>query len=329
MTRGGASEKRNDMNKVVGVGSLNIDITGYTPHFPADGETTTGSAIRLGPGGKGNNQMTAAHRAGADAKIIAKVGTDALANIVWDHYKNEGMSTEYIKVARDGMTGAAFIEVSEDTGQNRIIVVKGANAEVTASDVDEAEKDFADAGAVLCQLETGMESVLECKKLALKYGRPFIINPAPYKEIPKSLFDGADFVTPNETEAEYFTGVAVTDPSGAEKAAGKLLMMGAKSVIITLGKNGSFYYDGKTKILLPALSLKAADTTGAGDAFNGGFATAVSCGYDIEDALKFATCTAGLSVTKMGAAVAMPRRDEIIGLFKREYGSDPDAIYNA
>lgn len=315
------------MKKVVGAGSLIVDITGYAAHLPVDGETTLGSAIRLGPGGKGNNQITAAHRAGVQTKIISKVGTDSLADILLGHYKSEGMSTEYIETVENGITGAALIEVNEESAQNRIIVVKGVNDDITAKDVDAAEADFADCGAVLTQLETSMESVLECKRLAGKHGKPFILNPAPFQEVPSELLNGIDYVTPNETEAEFFTGVPVTDDESAKKAAEKLLLLGVKHVIITLGKKGAYYYDGKTEILVPPVDLKAIDTTGAGDAFNGGFAAAIASGYSIEHALKFASCVAGLSVTKKGTAPAMPQRNEILDLFKKEYKEDLEEIY--
>jgi len=308
------------MSKIVGPGSLIVDITGYANHLPVDGETTLGSTLKMGPGGKGSNQLTAAHRAGAEVRIISKIGKDFLADIMLNHYKNEGMSTEYIGVSETGETASAIIEVNEETAQNRIIVIKGANEEITAKDVLAAEKDFADCDVVLTQLETSMESILESKKLAKKYNKTFILNTAPFQDIPDDLIVDADYITPNETEAEFFSKIPVTDEESAEKAALKLLEMGAKNVVITLGKSGVFYSNGKEKIMIPSIKVDAVDTTGAGDAFNGGFATAIASGADIKTALRFANCVGALSVTKRGTSPAMPHKEEICKLYEKEYG---------
>jgi len=308
------------MAKVVGPGSLIVDITGYANHLPVDGETTLGSTLKMGPGGKGSNQLTAAHRAGAEVRIISKVGKDFLSDIMLNHYKNEGMSTEYIGISETGETASAIIEVNEKTAQNRIIVIKGANDEITAEDVLAAEKDFADCDVVLTQLETSMESILESKKLAKKYNKPFILNTAPFQEIPDGLIDGADYITPNETEAEFFSGIPVVDEESAEKAALKLIEMGAKNVVITLGKMGAFFTNGKEKLMVSSIKVNAVDTTGAGDAFNGGFATAIASGADIKTALRFANCVGALSVTKRGTSPAMPHKEEIVALYEKEYG---------
>lgn len=308
------------MSKIVGVGSLIVDITGYAPKLPVDGETVLGRTVKFGPGGKGNNQMTAAHRAGAEVKIISRAGNDFLSSIMLNHYKNEKMSDEYITVSDGSETGSALIEVDEKSAQNRIVVVKGACSEITALDVKKAEKDFADCDVVITQLETSMESIVECKKMAQKYGKPFILNPAPFQEIPKDLFDGTDYITPNETEAEFFSGVKVDSPESAKAAAEVFLKMGVKNVIITLGKSGAYFTDGKKETLIPSISVNAVDTTGAGDAFNGGFAAAISFGMSPENALKFANCVGALSVTKFGTAPAMPTSDEIDEMFEKVYG---------
>lgn len=308
------------MSKIVGAGSLVVDITAYATHMPIDGETTLGSRLKLGPGGKGSNQMTAAHRAGAEVKIISKLGDDFLSDILIKHYENEGMSREYIESVKDGETSGALIEVNEETAQNRIIVVKAVNEQVVAADVAKAEKDFADCDAVLTQLETSIEAVEKCKEFAQIYNKPFILNTAPFQKIPEDLFDGIDYITPNETEAEFFSGIAVTDEKSAEKAANELLKKGVKNVVITLGKGGVFYTNGKEKLLIPSIKVDAVDTTGAGDAFNGGFATAIASGADIKTALRFANCVGALSVTKPGTSPAMPMKEEIYALYEKEYG---------
>ena len=309
------------MAKIIGAGSLIVDITGYAAHLPVHGETSLGDRLVFGPGGKGNNQMTAASRAGVEAVIISRMGKDFLSSIMAAHYEREGMSTKYIK-ADGAETGSALIEVDTTTAQNRIIVIKGACDHVTAQDVYAAEGDFADADAVITQLETSIASVMACKELAEKHGKPFILNPAPFQSIPEELLSGVDFLTPNETEAEFFTGVPVVTEEDAAKAANVLHDKGVKNVIITLGAKGAFYsckQSGEKK-LVPGIKVNAVDTTGAGDAFNGGFAAAIALGADVETALQFANCTGALSVTKPGTAPAMPQRAEIDRLMKDTYG---------
>jgi len=146
------------------------------------------------------------------------------------------------------------------------------------------------------------------------------LNTAPFQEIPDGLIDGADYITPNETEAEFFSGIPVVDEESAEKAALKLIEMGAKNVVITLGKMGAFFTNGKEKLMVSSIKVNAVDTTGAGDAFNGGFATAIASGADIKTALRFANCVGALSVTKRGTSPAMPHKEEIVALYEKEYG---------
>lgn len=307
------------MSKIVGPGSLIVDITGFAPHLPVAGETVKGTTLRLGPGGKGNNQMTAAHRAGSDVKIIGRCGKDSLGNIMQEHFAAEGMSTEYIVVDEKSETGGAFIEIDERDAQNRIIVILAANGKISREDIYAAEKDFADCDAVLTQLETTLEAVQTSKELAKKYNKPFILNPAPYVNVPEGFFEGVDFITPNETEAEQFTKIKVETLEDCKNAAKKFLEMGVKNVIITLGVRGSFFTDGNQEIFVPALKVKAVETTGAGDAFNGGFATAIAEGLSVENALKFATCTAAISVTRYGSAPSMPKREETLALLQKEF----------
>ena len=308
------------MGKIVGPGSLIVDLTGYAPRLPIGGETVMGNRIKFGPGGKGSNQMTAAARAGAEVKIIGCWGKDTLSSVLKEHYEREGMSIKYIRVSETQDTGAALIEVDEISGQNRIIIVTGASGEVGAEDVAAAEEEFAACDAVLCQFETSIESVIETKRLAKKYGKPIILNPAPFIKVPDEIYDGTDYLTPNETEAEYITGVKIENPEDARVAAEALLRMGVRKAVLTLGKRGAYFYDGEAEIYLPCLPLKAVDTTGAGDAFSGGLAAAISEGMDDITAMKFASCTSNLAVTKAGSSPAMPHRAEIEALMKKAYG---------
>lgn len=308
------------MAKIIGPGSLIVDITGFAPHLPVAGETVKGTTVRFGPGGKGSNQMTAAHRAGSEALIISRRGDDVLGKIFENHYTKEGMSEKYIAVDEQEESGSALIEIDERDAQNRIIVVLAANERVNRSSVLEAESDFADCDAVLAQFETTIEAVETAKELAMKYKKPFILNPAPYVVAPDSLYDGVDYITPNETEAEQLTGIPVRDIGDCRLAAAKLFAMGVKNVIITLGSKGAFYTNGQEEIIVPALKVEAVETTGAGDAFNGGFATAIAEGLPVDVAMKFATCTSAISVTRYGSGPSMPYRHEILALLKEAFG---------
>lgn len=308
------------MAKIIGPGSLIVDVTGFAPYLPVAGETVKGTTVRFGPGGKGNNQMTAAHRAGSEVNIISRRGEDVLGQILKKHYETEGMSEKYVAVDPDGETGSALIEIDETTAQNRIIVILGANDEIKREDVLSAEADFADCDAVLTQFETTIEAVVAAKELAQKYHKPVILNPAPYINVPASIFEGVDFITPNETETEQFTGIAVNTIEDCRTAARKFIDMGVKNVIITLGVRGAFYSNGKDEVFVPSIKVKAVETTGAGDAFNGGLATAIAEGMPIQKALQFATCTAAISVTRFGSSPSMPYRSEILEMMQKEFG---------
>ena len=308
------------MAKIIGPGSLIVDVTGFAPHLPVAGETVKGSTLRFGPGGKGSNQMTAAHRAGSEVCIISRRGDDVLGQILKKHYETEGMSEKHVVVDPAAETASALIEIDESDAQNRIIVILAANEQVGRESVYAAEEDFADADAVLAQFETTAEAVFAAKELAHKYGKPFILNPAPYVPVPAEIFDGVDYVTPNETEAEQFTGIKVDTVEDCRLAAKKFFEMGVKNVVITLGVRGAFFTDGEREILVPSIKVKAVETTGAGDAFNGGLSTAIAEGLPMETALQFATCTAAISVTRYGSSPSMPYRHEILEMMEKEFG---------
>ena len=308
------------MAKIIGPGSVIVDVTGFAPHLPVAGETVKGSTLRFGPGGKGSNQMTAAHRAGSTVQIISRRGDDVLGQILKKHYETEGMSEKYVVVDPAAETASALIEIDESDAQNRIIVILAANEQVVRESVFAAEEDFKDADAVLTQFETTTEAVFAAKELAHKYGKPFILNPAPFVPVPAEIFDGVDYVTPNETEAEQFTGIKVDTVEDCRLAAKKFFEMGVRNVVITLGVRGAFFTDGEREILVPSIKVKAVETTGAGDAFNGGLATAIAEGLPMETALQFATCTAAISVTRYGSSPSMPYRHEIAELMEKEFG---------
>ncbi|MEH7130228.1 ribokinase [Neobacillus drentensis] len=305
------------MSKVVVVGSYVVDLMSRTPHLPKPGETVLGGPFQMGPGGKGGNQATAAARSGSEVTFVTKLGDDVFGREALKHFTKEDVNIEYIKVTPDQSTGAALIEVDEE-GENSIVVALGACGTISEAEVEEAEEKIKEADIVLLQLETSIEAVVTTVKLARIHGVPVILNPAPYQEFPKEILKNVAYITPNETEAFELTGIEVTDEGTALTAAQMIHDLGVDSVIITLGGKGAFLYTGGDKgELIPSFTVEAVDTTGAGDAFNGGFAHAISNGYSLKDAMKFANAVAALSVTKIGTAPAMPYKNEVEALLAK------------
>ena len=306
------------MKKIVVVGSYITDIAVFTDTFPKDGETVIGQRVKFGPGGKGSNQATAARRAGAEVVMVTKTGKDSLREVAISHYSNEGMTTKYIYEDSNKETGSAIIEINTRTAENRIIVTLGATDFITKDEVEKARIELEICDGVLLQLESSLDALKEAMHLARKYKKPIILNPAPVREIDESIFEYVDYITPNETEAAHFTKVTVSDIESARKAATILMDKGANNVIITLGKKGAFVKTKTEDFMVPAFCVKAIDTTGAGDAFNGGFTVAIAEGKSIRDAVLFANAVAALSVTREGTSPAMPYRHEVEEFIKEE-----------
>jgi len=305
--------------KITVVGSFIADLAFYTPKFPRDGESIIGKQLIMGPGGKGSNAATAAKRSGGDVTVVTKVGPDDLANIAYSHYKAEGMKTDYVFVSDTESTGSAVIEVHTESGQNRIIVVPAANFDLSVSDVDRAESEIASSDVVLLQLEVNLDAAKHAVELAKKHCKTIVFNPAPAKEVPANMFLGVDYFTPNESEAEFFSGIVTDTDENIFRAGKALLKLGVKNVIITLGRRGAALINSDTQIIIPTTDLRAVDTTGAGDAFNGGLSVALGEGMDTVTAIKFANCVSSLAVTRKGSSLAMPERQEADELLKKHY----------
>lgn len=308
------------MVKIIGAASVFIDIYVYAPDFAKAGETVIADGAFFGVGGKGNNQMTACRLAGAEVFPIAKIGNDFLADIAVKHFNKFGISQKYIGKTDGVSTGFADMEVSITEKQNKLYIVKGASAFVKENDVIAAEQDFKDCSVVLTQFETDISAVCACKKLAQKYGKPFILNCAPAVSVSDDLFDGVDFITPNETETEFYTGIKLTDMDRTREAAKILINKGVKNVIITLGKDGAYYTNGEIESFVSGLKMDAVDPTGAGDTFNGYFACALAEGNSVLKSMRFANCAAALSVTKKGASDSIPTRKETEAFYEKVYG---------
>lgn len=297
------------MSKVLVIGSFNVDLTGRTPRFPQPKETIMGTTFQMGPGGKGFNQGVACHKAGGDMMMVAKVGNDAFQNILINTMTDLNMNQEYIFKC-DTSTGCALILVDEK-GENEIVVLPGANNEFTKEDINSLEPLIKDAKYVLLQLEINQDANEQIMDLCVKHDTKVIVNTAPCNPITDEFLSKAYMVTPNEIEAEQLTGIKVIDFESARKAANVLKNKGVSNIVITMGSQGAFISSSHIEKMVPAFKVNAIDTTGAGDAFNGGLVAALSKGKDIFEAATFASALAALSVQKHGATTSMPTLEEI------------------
>lgn len=298
------------------MGSFVADLAFRTSKLPAWGETFMGRSFRLGPGGKGSNQAVAAARAGARVSFISKLGQDAFGDLARATYRAEGIDTRYLLTSATP-TGAAAIIIDAESGENSIIVVPGACYELSTQEVDRMQDLIADSAVFVTQLELSLQAVEHGLKLARSFGVPTILNSAPGCKLPDAIFQHCDYLTPNETEAEILTGMPVASDSEAERAADALLGRGVRNVVITRGAEGAFVKNSSTEAHIPAFNAgRVTETTGAGDAFNGGLAVALAEGKDLVEAARFGCATAGISVTRPGTAPSMPRRAEIDALLK-------------
>jgi ribokinase len=298
--------------KIVVVGSFNTDLTAYTERMPRPGETVIGQKFVTGPGGKGSNQAVAAARLGAEVTFIGRIGQDVFAEIGLGLWKQEGINTDFVIRDPDNATGVAPIWVDR-SGENMIIVVPGANLAVSLKDIDAAADVIAQADVLISQLEINFDALTHAFQVARNHGVRTILNPAPAASISRDLVALADYLTPNETELEV---LAVQNGSNIEGAARSLMTTDAQTVVVTLGAQGARWVNKSDTGVIPTFPVEVVDTTGAGDAFNGGFAVALAEGKSLEDAVRFGNATAALSVTKPGTAPSMPNRDQVEALLK-------------
>ncbi|MCA0433587.1 MAG: ribokinase [Proteobacteria bacterium] len=284
---------------------------------PIMGETIMGTSFAMGPGGKGSNQTVAAARAGAKVTFISKLGKDDFGDAALAMYAREGVAVRAEQVS-DNSTGAAYIFVQNNTGANAIIVVPGAAGTINVADVERNADAIRDASVFMTQLEQPIPSAVRGLEIAKAAGTTTILNTAPAAPLDDSIFRLCDYVTPNESEASAITGVEVTDVDSARKAADVLLRKGVGTVLVTLGGQGSLLHTAEKSVHVPIFSAgKVVDTTGAGDAFNGGFAAALARGETPEAAARFGSAVAGLSVTKPGTAGSMPTLADVKALLAK------------
>lgn len=292
-------------------GSFVVDLMGRTPHLPLPGETVKGTFFRQGAGGKGFNQAIAAKKTGADITIITKLGKDMMADIALNAMKDVGMSGDALLYSEDVPTGVALITVDENTSQNEIVVIPGACGTITPQEIDARKDIISGSEYLLLQLEVNQDANDIVAGFAKESSVKVIVNTAPYQPVSDGFLSGVYLVTPNETEAEALTGVHVEDIADARRAAGYFFEKSVQNVIITLGQKGVYVNSKDREELIPAYKVDAIDTTGAGDAFNGGLLTALAEGKDLFEASRFANAVAALSVQRIGTTPSMPTRAEV------------------
>ncbi len=304
------------MGHIAILGVFVADTAYRADRAPKMGETILGNSFALGPGGKGSNQAVAAARAGGEVHFISKLGKDVFADMAFGIWQDAGVTPAVVQ-PEGASTGAAHIFIEEATGDNAIIICPGAAATIAPSDVEAQADLIGSASVFITQLEQPIDAALRALEIARAGGATTILNTAPAAELPEAIYPLCDYVTPNESEAEALTGIAVTDLASAEAAARAFLDKGVGTALITLGESGAFLGARDRMVHVPAMSAgPVVETTGAGDAFNGGFAVALSEGMTPVDAVRFGAATAGISVTRPGTAPSMPSRAEIDALLR-------------
>lgn len=296
------------MPSIVVVGSINMDIVNVVEAFPKPGETIRGKGTEYIPGGKGANQAVAAAKAGGSVAMAGAVGTDPFGNVLIDGLRHNGVITEHV-LTKEGTSGIAFITVSGE-GENTIVLSAGSNGRYDPGDMPADLLQTADM--VLLQNEIPWETTCRVMNFCRQQGIPVLLNPAPARKLSEQVLPLIDTLVLNETEAEYITGQEVHDAEQAVKAAEQLITSGVRAVIVTLGAEGSVYADSQGSVChTPAFRVQPVDTTGAGDTFIGAYASAVCSGAPLEEALRFATAAAALSVSRAGAQTSIPTKAEI------------------
>jgi len=299
--------------KITVVGSFAVGMTIRSPTLPIFGQTLLGSDFDMGPGGKGSNQSVAAARLGADAALVAYVGSDALATIAHDLYRAEGVNRAHVQSLPDRATGVGFIILNTE-GNNFIILDMGANDAMDAAAVDAAHDRIAVSDVVMTVLEIPDAAALRALELGRAAGARTILNPAPARMLPPEMFSFVDILTPNESELRVLLGLPADDPSSSRDLAMALRARGVGTVIVTLGGRGALILSDTLDLEVPALKVNVVDTTGAGDAFNAGLAVALAEGRSLAEAVRFAIAAGATACTRLGVVPSLGRRAEVEAL---------------
>lgn len=302
--------------RILVIGSTNTDLTVRVPRLPRPGETILGSDLATAAGGKGANQAVSAARAGGDVTFIGSVGADEFGRRALAGLRRDGIHTRHVVRDPRHASGAALVFVANN-GENTIAVAPGANAHLSAPDVRQAARAFSRTDILVTQLETPLKTLIAAVELAVTRGVRVLLNPAPAQSLPHSVLRHVSILTPNETEAELLTGVKVSNPRTAARAAHILRSRGVQTVVITLGARGAFVSDEDGDRQIPGFRVKTVDTTAAGDVFNGALAVSISEGDLMTSAVRFANAAAALSVTRIGAQPSAPTRLKILRFLGR------------
>lgn len=305
--------------KTVVFGSINMDLVVRTPRFPLPGETLTGHAFYTNPGGKGANQAVASARLGNNTQMVGRVGRDGFGAELLSALERSGVETTQVWRDPISSSGTALITI-DDTGENQIIIIPGANGAVGDEDIARLESVLEGTRALLLQLEIPLPAVIQAASLAWERGITVILDPAPIppEPLPYALLSHVNIITPNEVEAAAIVNTPVRGPEDALLAAKLLHRSGVQQVIIKMGKQGAFWSDGNQATLQPAFHVDAIDTVAAGDAFNGALAAALTANLEIEEAITWAAAAGALATTKEGAQGAMPDRKALFELLNRD-----------
>ena len=303
--------------KLAVLGSINADHILNLAHFPRPGETVIGKQYQVAFGGKGANQAVAAGRSGADIAFIACVGEDDIGERIRQQLVDDRIDVSPVEAVAGDSTGVALIFVNGE-GENTIGIHAGANAALTPERVELHQQVIADAAALLMQLESPLESVLAAAKIAHQHQTQVILNPAPATELSDELLSLVDMITPNETEAQILTGVAVNSDEDAARAAAVLHQKGIRTVLITLGSRGVWLSEQGNGHRIPGFRVEAVDTIAAGDTFNGALITALIEQRPMAEAVRFAHAAAAIAVTRRGAQPSVPWRDEIDSFLQQQ-----------
>ncbi|MFZ5671426.1 MAG: ribokinase [Pseudomonadota bacterium] len=301
--------------KITIVGSFAVGLTMRAPKLPIFGETMLGTDFDMGPGGKGSNQAVATARLGAQSALRAILGTDKLAGIATDLYAAEGVDTEFVTSQSARATGVGFI-ILNDKGENFIILDMGANELMDAKSVDMAEARIAESDVVMTVLEVPTEAARRAMELGRRHGARTILNPAPARALPPEIFASVDYLTPNESELRILLGLPADDPRSSRELAAELRRRGVRNVVVTLGRQGALILTDDLDVMVPAVPVNVVDTTGAGDAFNSGFAVALAEGRDIVDAVRFGVVCGAIACTKLGVIPSLAYRAEADAMYE-------------
>jgi ribokinase len=292
------------------VGSFAVGLTIRAPKLPVFGETMFGRDFDMGPGGKGSNQAVGTARLGASSALCGLLGTDKLAGIATDLYAVEGVDASLLDATDRRATGAGLI-ILNDKGENFIVLDMGANEEMDPAFVDRAEDRIARSDVVMSVLEIPIAAAQRAMELGRRHGARTILNPAPAAALPDAIFGMVDYLTPNESELRILLGYEADDPRPTRELAHELRRRGVGNVVVTLGRTGALILTGELDIVVPALPVEVVDTTGAGDAFNSGFAVALAEGRDLVDAVRFGVVCGSLACTELGVIPSLPRRERV------------------